>query len=92
MKEVEAADREHRLVAAAPEIDRLERLVSLLDEVEDYQPIAAVYARSVLDRYGDLGALDPDVKRRLDGIRERLDKLTSVEGLKDALPPAPRTP
>ncbi len=92
VQEVDAARREYRMRSAQPEFERLERLVGLLGNVEGYQPVAAVYARAMLDRYADLGELEPDVKRRLDAARERLEKLVSLEGVRDAMPPAPEAP
>ena len=92
VEEVDVARRDHRLASAAPEFERLERLVGLLGAVDGYEPVAAVYAQALLDRYDDLGALEPDVQRRLDAARERLDKLVNLEGVRDAMPPAPEAP
>ncbi|MFV1957957.1 MAG: FHA domain-containing protein, partial [Planctomycetota bacterium] len=80
------------LERATPAMERLERIVTLLADVESYRPIAAVYARAYIERYGPLAADSTDVKQRVRAMRERLGELTSDPSVREAVPPVPDNP
>ena len=74
---------------SGPEVERLERLVRLLDEVEEYHPLAALYARTIVDRYSPLVDSSPDIKKSVETAREYLARYGLVARVLDSLPPNP---
>lgn len=66
----------HIARAAGAEVGRLERLASMLQGVEGYEPMAALYLRILVDRFGE-GPPDPTLEARLEQARARLQALRS---------------
>ena len=64
----------HIARAAGAEVGRLERLASMLQGVEGYEPMAALYLRILVDRFGE-GPPDPALEARLEQARARLQAL-----------------
>ncbi|MGE0191678.1 MAG: FHA domain-containing protein [Planctomycetota bacterium] len=60
--------------AAGAEVARLERLATMLQGVDGYEPMAALYLRILVDRFGDTTS-DPALEARLEQARTRLDAL-----------------
>jgi pSer/pThr/pTyr-binding forkhead associated (FHA) protein len=75
---------------AEQEVDRMQRLFGLLAADEGYRPLAVLYARSLLDRFGDLAGHTPDLQRRLDLVRAQLDEIVADPAVQRAIPPPPR--
>jgi hypothetical protein len=72
---------------AATELGRLERLGDLLAAAEGYAPMAAVYFRTIVERYGHLAG-DDAFGRRITRARERYEALREEYG--PAIPDLPK--
>lgn len=71
---------------AGRELSRLERLAELLSNVQGYEPMAAIFYRTILDRFGHLEA-DDAFGRRVKRAKERFDALQKSHG--DSIPALP---
>ncbi len=87
--EADEAARAWRIERAMPSIERLERLVEMLKDDTAYQPVAAVYARTLLKRFGSLAEASADVASRLAAVQKELDKLQGSDEVRLAMPPVP---
>ena len=72
---------------AGRELSRLERLAELLANVQGYEPMAAIFYRTIIDRFGHLEA-DDAFGRRVTRAKERFDVLHKKYG--DAIPGLPK--
>ena len=81
---------EFEVELAMPGLDRLERLYTLLETATGYRPMAALYARAVIERYEHLENVAPDIARRIQVAREKLAELEKHEDVGAALPPKPQ--
>ncbi len=88
--EAREARKEYDVEHALPGVDRLERIAVLLSDSKGYQPMAALYWRTLLRRYGDLGKDAPDIARRLEAARQKLGDLEKIAEVQEALPPVPK--
>ena len=87
VKAAHEAEHAWQVERAMPALERLERLIGLLENSEAYRPLAAVYAQTVLDRYKSLAPFAPDVQKRVAATEERLNKLLENETVRNAIPP-----
>lgn len=71
---------------AGRELSRLERLAELLANVQGYEPMAAIFYRTIIDRFGHLEA-DDAFGRRVGRAKEQFDVLQKKYG--DAIPALP---
>jgi hypothetical protein len=68
-------------------LSRLERLADLLANVTGYEPMAAIYYRTIVERYGHLEG-DDSFGRRVKRAREQYDMLRKENA--DAIPGRPK--
>ena len=68
-------------------LSRLERLADLLASVEGYEPMAAIYYRTIVERYGHLEG-DDSFGRRVKRAREQFHALSGKHAT--AIPDRPR--
>ena len=73
---------------AGAEVARLERLAGLLREVEGYEPMAAIFYRTIVDRFGHLGG-DDSLGRRVEQARKNYEELLKEKSVSAAVPPVP---
>jgi pSer/pThr/pTyr-binding forkhead associated (FHA) protein len=73
---------------AGAELARLERLAVLLSEVEGYEPMAAIFYRTIVDRFGHLEGDDP-LGRRVVQAREKFEALMKQADVSAAVPVLP---
>ena len=81
--------RSYDVALAMPGVDRLERIAALLSGAEEYKPLAAVYWRTLLERYEPLQEDAPDIARRLKSAKDVFDELMKNPAVQEALPPVP---
>lgn len=74
---------------AGAELTRLERLADLLADVEGYQPMAAIFYRTIVERFGDLEG-DDSFGRRVTRARAKYEQLIEDPAVKEALPVLPK--
>ena len=73
---------------AGAELGRLERVVGMLSRTTGYEPMAALYLRSIVGRWGHMAEDDSAFGRRVAKAQEDLDKLLkSNPELRKAVPP-----
>lgn len=70
---------------AGAELSRLEKLGDLLADLEGYKPMAAIFYRTIVDRFGHLEGED-SFGRRVARARTRFEQLMSEEGVAAAVP------
>jgi pSer/pThr/pTyr-binding forkhead associated (FHA) protein len=87
--QVAEAERAYAVERVGPEIDRLQRLVGLLEHDPEHRPLAVLYGRSLVERFTPLADHSEDLKRRLEDVRARLEAMTADESVRGAVPPAP---
>ena len=73
---------------AGAELARLERLAGLLREVEGYEPMAAIFYRTIMERYGYLEN-DKALGGRVKQAREQYKALMGDKEVSTAVPPLP---
>ena len=73
---------------AGAELSRLERLANLLAEVKGYEPMAAIFYRTIVDRFGHLEG-DDSFGRRVIRARDRYNELVKNESVQAAVPALP---
>jgi hypothetical protein len=88
--QVREARREHDVQLALPGVERLERIATNLADSKGYEALAAVYWRTLLERYGQLEEEAPDIARRLETAAKALETLKADENVQGALPPVPK--
>ena len=71
---------------AGRELSRLERLAELLSNVQGYEPMAAIFYRTIIDRFGHLET-DDAFGRRVKRAKERFDALQKSHG--ESIPELP---
>jgi hypothetical protein len=76
---------------ALPEVMRLERIAEMLAGDEGMQPLAALFSRAILSRFGAWAEEDSDIGRRVKAARARLEQLQASESVSRALPPEPES-
>jgi len=74
---------------AGSELARLERLADLLAEVEGYEPMAAIFYRTIVDRFGHLGGAD-SFGRRVERAQKRYEELVKDPEVGSAVPALPK--
>ena len=89
VSQVREARKEYDVALAMPGVDRLERIAALLSGAEEYKPLAAVYWRTLLERYEPLRQDAPDIARRLKSAQDVFDELLKIPDVQEALPPVP---
>jgi pSer/pThr/pTyr-binding forkhead associated (FHA) protein len=74
---------------AGQELTRLERLADLLAGEEGYEPMAAIFYRTIVERFGAMAG-DDAFGRRVVRARQEYEKLHAKYG--DAIPDVPKRP
>ncbi len=70
---------------AGAELTRLERLADLLADVDGYKPMAAIFYRTIVDRFGHLEG-DDSFGRRVARAKTRFEELTKDATVAAAVP------
>ena len=72
---------------AGRELTRLERLADLLANVKGYEPMSAIFYRTIIDRFGHLES-DDSFGRRVQRAKAKYDELAKAHG--DSIPALPK--
>jgi pSer/pThr/pTyr-binding forkhead associated (FHA) protein len=83
--EAEMARDAYHAEHAGAELSRLEKLADLLAEESGYQPMAAIFYRTIVDRFGHLEG-DDAFGRRVARARQRLEELMKKPEIAEAVP------